>query len=68
MGDASFGKADVAFVIQVPFAACRIKKVFPDMKFIVILRNPTDRAYSEFDMVRTRCRGSGPIKGKKTVK
>eukprot|EP00210_Caulerpa_lentillifera_P008671 g8270.t1 len=42
----------------VPFAACRIKNTFPNMKFAVILRNPADRAYSEYNMVRARCKGS----------
>ena len=27
------------------------------MRFLVILRNPAKRAFSEFNMVRTRCRG-----------
>eukprot|EP00210_Caulerpa_lentillifera_P001271 g1227.t1 len=43
--------------IWLPFAACRVKKTFHEMQFVVILRNPVDRAYSEFNMVRSRCRG-----------
>lgn len=44
-------------MLQLPFSACRVKKVFPKMKLVVILRDPVDRAYSEFNMVRSRCRG-----------
>ena len=29
----------------------------PNVKFMVVLRDPADRAYSEFNMVRTRCKG-----------
>jgi len=47
----------IGFVLQLPFVACRVKKVFPEMKMVVILRDPVDRAYSEFNMVRSRCHG-----------
>lgn len=29
----------------------------PNIRFIVMLRDPVDRAYSEFTMVRNRCDG-----------
>lgn len=37
-------------------SACRAKYYMPNAKFLVILRNPTDRAYSEYTYVRNRCR------------
>ena len=32
----------------VPIVPCRMKKILPDVKLIVILRNPVDRAYSDY--------------------
>ena len=34
-----------------PFAPQRIKKITPDAKFIILLRNPTDRAFSHYTMM-----------------
>ena len=39
---------DTPFYFWNPIAAKRIKKLLPNIKLIVILRNPIDRAYSEF--------------------
>jgi sulfotransferase family protein len=39
-----------------PFVADRIKKHFPECKFILLLRNPIDRAYSHYQM---HCRRGG---------
>lgn len=33
-------------VWQVPFAACKAKVISPNAKFVVLLRDPADRAYS----------------------
>ena len=35
-----------------PHAARRIKETFPNIKIILLLRNPVERAYSHFNMVR----------------
>lgn len=35
-----------------PHAPSRIKQILPDAKFIVLLRNPIDRAYSNFKMAQ----------------
>lgn len=37
-------------------SACRAKHYIPNSKFIVLFRNPVDRAYSEYTYVRNRCR------------
>jgi len=39
---------DTPFYFWNPIAAKRIKKLLPNIKLIAILRNPIDRAYSEF--------------------
>eukprot|EP00210_Caulerpa_lentillifera_P001272 g1228.t1 len=44
--------------IWIPFSACRVKETLPNMKFVVILRDPADRAYSEYNMVRRQCHNS----------
>jgi hypothetical protein len=36
--------------LQVPAAACRIKAAFPDARLIVVLRDPADRALSQWNM------------------
>jgi len=36
--------------VEHPHALHRIKKVLPNSKFIILLRNPIDRAYSHFTM------------------
>ena len=41
------GEASPLYVIH-PFAAERIHKLIPNVKIIILLRNPTDRAYSHF--------------------
>ena len=33
-----------------PLAPERIKKILPDVKIIILLRNPIDRAYSHYNM------------------
>jgi len=40
------GEATPAYLLH-PYAAERISKVLPDVKLIVLLRNPVDRAYSQ---------------------
>lgn len=35
--------------LRSPVAPARIKEMFPDMKFIVLLRQPVDRSYSQFN-------------------
>lgn len=42
---------------QEPAAACRIKHLFPEAKFIVSLREPVSRAVSEINMQRRHCAG-----------
>ena len=37
-----------------PHAANRIKEVTPNAKFIILLRNPIDRAYSHYAMIKNR--------------
>jgi hypothetical protein len=39
-----------------PFVAERIAKWYPNMKFIVLLRNPIDRAYSHYFHEKRKCR------------
>lgn len=41
------GEFSTQYIID-PIACQRIKKVFPDVKIIAILRNPADRAFSEY--------------------
>ncbi|GAX77034.1 hypothetical protein CEUSTIGMA_g4481.t1 [Chlamydomonas eustigma] len=36
--------------LMIPSAACRIKAVFPDARFIVLLRDPVSRALSQWNM------------------
>ncbi len=38
--------------VRRPWTARRIKKIFPDMKFIVVLRNPVDRTYSHYHLTK----------------
>ena len=37
-----------------PHAATRINKITPNAKFIILLRNPIDRAYSHYNMIKNR--------------
>jgi hypothetical protein len=37
-----------------PFAPQRIKEITPDAKFIILLRNPVDRAHSHYTMIQRR--------------
>lgn len=39
-----------ATYMHFPATACRIKQLLPDAKFIVLLRNPVDRAMSHYNM------------------
>ena len=41
------GEATTSYLFH-PMASSRMKKVLPDVKLIVILRNPVDRAYSNY--------------------
>ncbi|WP_371504428.1 sulfotransferase domain-containing protein [Nitrosopumilus adriaticus] len=41
------GEASPTYIFH-PFAMKRIKKIIPKTKLVIILRNPTDRAYSHF--------------------
>lgn len=43
------GEATPRYVFH-PLALQRIKKLIPDSKFIILLRNPIDRAYSHYNM------------------
>lgn len=36
-------------------APCRIRQFFPDARFVVLLREPADRALSEISMNRRHC-------------
>ena len=36
--------------LKVPFVSCRIKKMWPDARFVVVLRDPVDRAVSQYLM------------------
>ncbi len=37
-----------------PLAPSRVHKLLPDIKLIVLLRNPTDRAYAHYQMLRRK--------------
>lgn len=39
-----------ATYLHLPGAACRVARAFPDMKFVVVLRDPVDRALSHYNM------------------
>lgn len=39
--------------LDTPVAACRIRTVLPDARFILILKDPVQRAYSAYHMMRT---------------
>jgi hypothetical protein len=52
------GEASVYYLYH-PAAPERIRKYIPDAKFIVLLRNPADRAYSQF--LHNRVMGIEPI-------
>lgn len=52
------GEASPSYV-YLPFIAKRIHKVLPEIKFILLLRNPVDRAYSNYNM---RCQRGGEEK------
>ena len=43
------GEASISYLFY-PLAPGRMKKIMPDVKLIVILRNPVDRAYSHYQM------------------
>lgn len=47
--------------LDIPNAKVRIKKYYPDMKFIFILRDPIDRAYSHWQMNRRNSYDSYPF-------
>lgn len=49
----AIGEASVPY-LYFPQAAKRIKKHIPDVKMIVVLRNPVDRLYSHYLMVREK--------------
>lgn len=36
--------------MKVPFSVCRIKKLWPDAKFVIILRDPVERSISQYMM------------------
>ena len=44
----AIGEATTAYLTD-PFSARNIKKIIPDAKIIIILRNPADRAYSLYN-------------------
>ena len=39
-------------LIHVPASACRIAELFPDAKLVAVLRDPAQRALSNWNMVR----------------
>ena len=39
-----------ASYLHIPGAACRIKQVLPDARFVVVLRDPVMRALSHYNM------------------
>ena len=39
-----------ASYLHIPGAACRIKKLMPHAKFVVVLRDPVARALSHYNM------------------
>jgi hypothetical protein len=45
------GEASPSYISH-PWAPVRIRKCIPDVKLIAVLRNPVDRAYSQFQMSR----------------
>ena len=45
---------DTPFYFWNPIAAKRIQKILPNIKLIIILRNPIDRAYSEYQDLVSR--------------
>jgi len=47
------GEASVRYLDH-PFAPQRIKEITPDAKFIILLRNPVDRAHSHYTMIQRR--------------
>lgn len=49
--ETAYGEASVPY-LYFPQAAKRIKKYIPNVRMIVILRNPVDRLYSHYLMVR----------------
>ena len=44
-----------------PHAPKRIQKCTPNAKFIILLRNPIDRAYSHYTMINNRGGGNSPF-------
>ncbi len=56
------GEASATYIFH-PFAMERIKKLIPNVKLIVTLRNPTDRAYSHYEDYR---RGGNSVDEKYT--
>ena len=39
-----------ASYFQIPGVPCRMKKLLPDAKFVVVLRDPVSRALSHYNM------------------
>lgn len=52
-GEVAAGEATVDY-LMLPFVPPRIKQTIPDARIIVILRNPVERAYSEWWMQKSR--------------
>lgn len=44
--------------LQIPFSACRAKIIAPNAKFVVLLRDPAERAFSGFEYSLDRLRFS----------
>ena len=36
--------------LHVPGAACRVRTLLPDIKLVVVLRDPVERALAHYDM------------------
>ena len=54
------GEASVRYLDH-PFTPKRLKKITPNAKFIILLRNPIDRAYSHYTMINNRGGGNSPF-------
>lgn len=61
MGAAALtGEASTSYLLM-PAAPVRMRRVLPDARLLVILRNPVDRAYSEYHMNVARGLEHGPF-------
>lgn len=59
------GEASPSYLFH-PLAPARISKVMPDVKLIVLLRNPIDRAYSQH-WLNVKANGTEPLSFKEAI-